>query len=148
MLAALAAAPAAAGKTFELRRANVRIVVASDARLTVVERIQFRFHGVFHGADREIPLARGQRLTDVFVGEGQTRYVRSGSTAIGGSGAPGTFAVARTAEGVRIVWHYTAANEVRTFSIGYRLSRVATAYEDVVDVDLNVWGSDWDVPLQ
>jgi len=44
---------------------------------------------------------------------------------------------------VRIVWHYQASSELRTFQLHYRLSGVAVAYDDVVDVDLQVWGSEW-----
>ena len=44
---------------------------------------------------------------------------------------------------VRIVWHYQALSERRTFVVHYRLSGVAVAYDDVVDVNLKVWGSEW-----
>src|SRR5688500_15944803 len=48
---------------------------------------------------------------------------------------------------MRIVWHYRASNEERTFRIGYRLRGVAVAYDDVVDVNLQVWGDEWEVGL-
>ena len=48
---------------------------------------------------------------------------------------------------VRIVWHYQASNELRTFVVHYRLRGLAVAYDDVVDVNLKVWGSEWDEPL-
>ena len=47
----------------------------------------------------------------------------------------------------RIVWHYQALDEARTFRSRYRLSGVAVAYDDVVDVNLKVWGSEWEEPL-
>ena len=48
---------------------------------------------------------------------------------------------------VRIVWHYRASDELRTFVVHYRLRGVAVAYDDVVDVNLQVWGSEWKEPL-
>jgi hypothetical protein len=36
---------------------------------------------------------------------------------------------------------------VRTFEIRYRMRGVAVAYDDVVDVNLQVWGSQWDQSL-
>ena len=48
---------------------------------------------------------------------------------------------------VRVVWHYGALDELRTFDVHYRLSGVAVAYDDVVDVNLQVWGSEWKEPL-
>ena len=61
--------------------------------------------------------------------------------------APGTFGVARLDGRDRIVWHYQALDEPRTFEIRYTLSGVAVAYDDVVDVNLNVWGDEWKVGL-
>ena len=44
---------------------------------------------------------------------------------------------------MRIVWHYRAENERRTFTISYRFRGLAVAYDDVVDVNLRVWGHEW-----
>ena len=46
------------------------------------------------------------------------------------------------------MWHFQALSEPRTFTLTYRLSNVAVAFDDVVDVDLNVWGDQWDQTLQ
>ena len=45
------------------------------------------------------------------------------------------------------MWHYQASDELRTFVVHYRLRGVAVAYDDVVDVNLQVWGSEWKEPL-
>ena len=42
--------------------------------------------------------------------------------------------MAPTEEGTRLVWHFQALDEARTFTVGYRLSGLALAYDDVVDV--------------
>ena len=36
---------------------------------------------------------------------------------------------------------------MRTFRIAYRLRGVSVAYDDVVDVNLQVWGDEWEVAL-
>ena len=54
----------------------------------------------------------------------------------------------RSTGGYRIVWHFQALSEPRTFTVSYRLSNLAVAFDDVVDVDLNVWGDQWDQTLQ
>ena len=46
---------------------------------------------------------------------------------------------------MRIVWHYAALDEQRTFTIAYRFRGLAVAYDDVVDVNLKVWGDEWKV---
>ena len=45
------------------------------------------------------------------------------------------------------MWHYQAQSEPRRFRIHYRLRGLATAYDDVVDVNLKVWGDEWEVRL-
>jgi uncharacterized membrane protein len=80
--------------------------------------------------------------------EGEQAFAPGASAEIGSSGAPATFGTTRTDDGVRIVWHYRADNEVRTFTIRYRMAGLAVAYDDVVDVNLKVWGDEWDVRLE
>ena len=48
---------------------------------------------------------------------------------------------------MRIVWHYEAHSEQRTFHIHYRLRGLAVAYDDVVDVNFRVWGDEWESGL-
>ena len=60
---------------------------------------------------------------------------------------PGTYGTTRVGDSLRVVWHYGAADELRTFTVRYRLTGVAVAYDDVVDVNLKVWGAEWEVPL-
>ena len=48
---------------------------------------------------------------------------------------------------MRIVWYFDARDQTRAFTISYTLRGVAVAYDDVVDVNLKVWGDQWDEPL-
>ncbi|HLM33513.1 MAG TPA: DUF2207 domain-containing protein, partial [Gaiellaceae bacterium] len=111
------------------------------------EHITFAFDGSFSGAYRDIPLHPGESIQDVFVAEEGAGYSPGASAELGSSGSPGTFGTARIDGGLRIVWHYGAFSEVRTFTVGYRLVGVAVAYDDVVDVNLKVWGDEWEQSL-
>ncbi|HWC31779.1 MAG TPA: DUF2207 domain-containing protein, partial [Actinomycetota bacterium] len=146
---ALGAAPALAqeDKSFRLLRADVAVRVERDGSLRVAETLTFSYSGSFQGAFRDIPLRPGERIDDVSVTEAGRSYRPGASAEIGSSGAPDTFGVARTAEGLRVVWHYRATDETRTFTVGYRFSGLAVAYDDVVDVNLQVWGDEWEVQL-
>ena len=142
------ASPALAGaKSFTLPRADVVVQIARDGALLVDENITFRFDGSFTGGFREVPLRRGESLDQVLVAEGDVHYRAGASAEIGSTGPPRTFGVARTDEGVRIVWHYRAVSEQRTFRVHYRLRGLAVAYDDVIDVNLKVWGEEGDEPL-
>ena len=147
MLAALALAGDAAAKSFSLPRADVVVQVARDGGLVVAENIAFSYVGDFSGAYRDIPLRDGESLDQVTVSEGDVGYRPGACTELGCSGEPQTYGVERVGDSMRIVWHYRASNEERTFRIGYRLRGVAVAYDDVVDVNLQVWGDEWEVGL-
>ncbi|HXH87472.1 MAG TPA: DUF2207 domain-containing protein, partial [Gaiellaceae bacterium] len=147
MLAALALAGNAGAKSFTLPTSDVVVQVAPDGSLVVDERITFSYDGDFSGAFREIPLADGERVEEVVVSENGRVYAPGASAELGSSGVPDSYGTTETERGLRIVWHYSALSEERTFQIHYRLSGVATAYDDVVDVNLKVWGDEWKVEL-
>jgi uncharacterized membrane protein len=148
VLLALLAPGEAAAKSFYLPAADVHITVEPDGTLAIDERITFVFDGPFSGAYRDIPLRDGERISDVSVTEDGLHYGPGASTELGSSGVPNTFGTTSMDGGYRIVWHYQAFSEARTFTVSYRLSNLAVAYDDVVDVDLNVWGDQWDQSLQ
>ncbi|MFP5298089.1 MAG: DUF2207 family protein [Actinomycetota bacterium] len=134
-------------KYFYLPQAEIQIDVQPDGSVEVTERITFSFSGSFSGAFRDIPVGDGQAVTDISVSEGGRRYAPGASAELGSSGAPDTFGVDYLGEAVRVVWHYSANYEMRTFDLSYRLEGAAVAYDDVVDVNMQVWGDEWEVEL-
>ncbi|MGZ8707378.1 MAG: DUF2207 domain-containing protein, partial [Gaiellaceae bacterium] len=138
---------AAAAKSYSLPTATVVVRIQPDGSLSVREEITFDFSGPFSGAYRDIPLRAGESIDDVTVGEGASRYAPGGKTELGSNDTPGTFGVTRLGSGLRIVWHYAAGDEERTFAVSYRFRGLAVAYDDVVDVDLRVWGDQWPAGL-
>jgi hypothetical protein len=146
-LSALLGASDAAAKFFTLPAADVEVQIRPDGSLGVTEHITFLFSGPFEGAFREVPLREGERIDAMGVSEGDQRYAPGASAELGSTGAPGTFGTTSTGDGMRIVWHYRASNEQRTFTVSYRLVGLAVAHDDVVDVNLRVWGDEWQVGL-
>ena len=122
-------------------------MVAKNGALRVRERIQYAFSGPFTGGYREIPLREGETITGVSVRENGQVYRPGGCTELGCSSPAGTFGVADVGSRTRIVWHYQATDEVRTFDIRYTLRGLAVAYDDVVDVNVKVWGDEWEERL-
>jgi len=53
----------------------------------------------------------------------------------------------RRGDSVRIVWYFAADDQSRAFTVSYTLRGVAVAYDDVVDVNLQLWGDGWAEPL-
>ena len=134
-------APAEAqAKSFTLPKAGVVADVQPDGSVVITENITYDFSGSFEGGYREIPLKDGMSVSDVTVSENGTQYAPGASAELGSSGAPGTYGTADLGYAYRIVWHYRAMDEQRTFTVSYRMKGLAVAYDDVVDVYWQAWG--------
>jgi uncharacterized membrane protein YgcG len=140
-------------KHFRISQADVSVQVQPDASLHVTEELRFEFTGDFSGAYRDIPLAEGVRVTDVRVSEEGEDYRPGGNTVLRSFDEPGTFGAEQLSlesvdggptAGFRVVWHYSALDETRTFTLDYDVTGGARAYDDVVDVPWAVWGSHWE----
>lgn len=145
--AAMAIAPSipSAEKEYEIADPDVTIRLQEDGSLIVRESLPFDFTGNFSGAYRDIPLLDGVRITDAQVRDAvEGAYRPGGNTALGSFDDPGTFGTKVDPDGVRVVWHYNAADETRIFDLVYRVVGATRVYDDVVDVGWNVWGSQWD----
>ena len=143
----LAPATSVAAKSFWLTSADVDVVVNSDGSLMVTEIITFKFSGRYTGAYRDIPLGPGESVTVVSVADEMISYSLGGCTELGCSSPAGTYGVAQLRDFVRIGWHHSSSDEERTFTLRYGMTGLATAYDDVVDVNLQVWGDQWAVGL-
>ena len=118
----------------------------SRTALGVSERLEVVLSGDFHFGYRDIPLRPGESFVRPSVVERGVAF-RQGTKTDSEPGPLRTFGVERNGDRVRIVWYFDAANETRAFTISYTLTGVAVAYDDVVDVNLKVWGDQWDEPL-
>jgi len=140
-------------KSFRVDRADVRVELQDDASLRVTERLTFDFSGNFTGAFRDIPLAEGVTARSIGVSEEGETYEPGGATGLGSYDRPGTFGADELrlddngegpTRGVRVVWHYEANSEERTFIVSYDVTGATRAYDDVVYVPWAVWGSQWE----
>ena len=148
-LAAVLALPSPAeARSADIVDADVQLRLAPDASLLVSEHLTFQYDGTFEGSYRDIPLLHGERITDVRVrAAAGPAYRPGGNTALGSHDQPGLFGVTSSGDGARIVWHYRASDERRTYDISYRVIDGAVAYDDVIDVGWTVWGNQWDFDL-
>jgi len=140
----LPAIPALA-KSYHIAEADVTIVVEPDGSLLVTERLTFDFDGSFSGAYRDIPLSGDETFELVSVGDELVTYDSGGCAWLGCSSPPGTYGLDEQAGLARVVWHHSSNDEVRTFELVYRMSRVVTVYDDVADLQYKVWGEQWEV---
>jgi uncharacterized membrane protein len=145
--AALVLPSAAQARSADITNADVSLRLAQDSSLLVTERLSFDYHGTFHGSYRDIALKNDEKVTDIRVGEGGQPYRPGGNTALGSDDVPGVFGATSIPGGVRIVWHYAASDEQKTYTISYRVIGAAVAFDDVIQVGWKVWGSQWSFDL-
>ncbi|MDQ3781965.1 MAG: DUF2207 domain-containing protein, partial [Actinomycetota bacterium] len=143
-VAVFVVATPASAQSFTFPEVDAEVTLLADGSVEVAEHLSFAFDGDFSGAYRDIPLRRGENISDVTVSEGGLAYAPGASTELGSFDDPGTFGVEDRESVTRVVWHYSAFSERRTFTITYRMTGLAVAYDDVVDVNLQVWGEEWD----
>ena len=92
-------------------------------------------------------LRHGEEITDVSVSEDGRRYEPGGDTTLGSFDRPNRYGAERIGSGARIVWHYRATDELRTFELSLPGAPAAVAYDDVLDLGWTVWGDQWDFEL-
>ena len=146
-------------KQYEIDDADVAVQLQRDGSLIVHEELEFDFTGSFSGAYRDIVLNGGAQIQGMRVSEDGRDYDPGGNTALGSFDRSGTFGTEvikgtsdfdgagdTTANGriLRVVWHYNAADETRTFDLTYRVVGATSIYDDVVDVAWTPWGDQWD----
>jgi uncharacterized membrane protein len=144
--AALATAAPAFGKSYRILQADEVFRIQPDGSVLATEELTFEFHGSFHGAYRLIPVAGTQRIDQVSVAENGFPYDAGADARVGSSGAPETYGVMNTEDlWMQVVWHFDAADANRTFTISYRMQGFVTAWDDVGNLYLQVWGDHWPV---
>lgn len=146
-LLALLALPAVA-KSFTIRSADVTIQVEEDGSLLVTERLTFDFDGSFTGAYRDIPLSGDETFELVSIGDELVTYESGGCATLGCSSPPGTYGIDEQPGFARVVWHHSSTDEERTFELVYRMRRVVTVYDDIADLNYQVWGDQWAVSAE
>src|SRR4029453_10517565 len=114
-LAAAALLVPALAHAYSPQNADVAVQVAPTGALLVTEKITIG--GAYHGAYRDIPLRQGESIDRLSPAAGGRPYTRGGSTKLGSIDRSDTFNYETNEKRVRIVWHFLAAGEPRTYTI-------------------------------
>jgi uncharacterized membrane protein len=128
----------ALAKRYSVERVDVAAVIAKDGTVAVEEAITYRFDGSFSFAYRDIPLKRGERISDIRVHESGSNYVQSSNE------TPNTFKVQQTGDGLRVTWYYNANNERRTFRFSFIAHGIVKRHADVGEFYYKFIGEGWD----
>jgi hypothetical protein len=135
------ARPAAAATYYEIPRLQMSVRVLDDGVLEVTEDVTYQFIGSHTSRERVLKWPEGASLSQLEVGEPESAYRQGGGTDLKRAAGPGTFGVetAGWRDALRVVWHFRATDESRTFRFTYRLHRVTVAHADVAEVAMWLW---------
>jgi uncharacterized membrane protein len=131
----------AAAKSYSVPDIHMQVEARPDGEMLVEEQITYQFSGSFSFAYRDIPLKRGESVSDVVVSEAGRPFTDTTGK------QPGTFSKTKSGNNVRVTWYFGAKNEARTFKLEYKLSGVIERYSDVAVLYFKFIGDDWDRPI-
>ncbi len=142
--------PRAQAKEFSVAKVDIKARVEADGSLSVQEARTFRFDGEFSRVRQWIVLTPGIAIEDVRVLEDGASYRPAAPGAQGGSDerVPGTYLVTRSGNQVEVAWHFRADDEVRAFTLAYRMRGAVVAHNDVAELYWKCIGDQWDVASQ
>jgi uncharacterized membrane protein len=146
--AALATAAPALAKSYRIVRAAETYRIQRDGSVLATEKLTCEFHGHFHGAYRLIPVAGTETIDQVNIAENGRPYAPGADARVGSSGSPGTYGITTNGDlWTQVAWHFDASDTTRTFIVSYRMNGFVTAFADIGNLYLQVWGDQWTVPL-
>jgi hypothetical protein len=132
------AAPVPA-KSYYFPRVAIDARVSPDGSLWVTEHRTYQFGGDFSWATYTLERHGWTDVTDIGVADEQGRFVAAEG------GAPRTYQVTMSPQGMDVKWHFRAADEEKTFTIRYRVAGAVTRYRDTAELYWRFIGTGWDV---
>lgn len=112
----LSSASPALAKSYAIPQVRIQAAVSSDGTMAVREVRTYRFSGSFSQAYQEFDLPARSRMSDIALAD------ENGPYRADASGAPGTFSASPTSSGLRLDWHYAAADTDKTFTLTYQVA--------------------------
>ncbi len=140
----LFAAPVVGQRSFHFPRLEIEATVKPDGSLHVLEHRTADFRGTYRGLYQWIPVDSPVEITDIQVWEGGTPYTLNPGEDIG---PPGTFFLRDEGHQVYIDWSFEATNQVRTFTLEYRVLNAVQIHRDVAELYYQFVGDEWEVPV-
>jgi len=105
-------------KDYSLPKAEIYLKINSDASVDVTEKISFSVSGSYTYAYRDIPKGVWE-ISNISVTE-NGNGIKSDITDNGSN--------------TRITWYFAAKDELRIFTLSYRLEKAIVVYDDVAEL--------------
>lgn len=121
--------------TFELVEVNAELL--EDGSLIIKEDYFIDFKGSFSGMNRWIHKSPGMEVIDITVLDENNPFMINDSQSIG---PPGTYFVLDDSNKVTIDWSFKAYNEIKTFTLRYKVLNAAVLHNDIGELYYKFFG--------
>ena len=125
----------AQGKRFHIESVDIETQIHTDGSLTISEVRTYQFKGSYSWADYSLPLGNLGPVTGFSVSE-ETRVYEASS-----SEDPGTYYTQVEDDKFYARWFFQSRNEIRSFTLRYRLENVVLVYRDTAEFYYQFAGS-------
>ena len=124
---------------------NISAEIMEDGSMVVAEERSAAFNGTFSGLYQWIYKQPGVEIVDVHVEE-QGRFYKfnPGET----YGPPGTYYIHDRPDRFFVDWSFAATDELRTFTLHYRVMNAVKVHNDVAELYYKFVGDEWSVATE
>jgi uncharacterized membrane protein len=137
----LAFANVSFARSYNFPLVSIEAEIQSDGSMQVTEERTVEFNGRYTGLYQYIIKQPGVSISDVKVKEGGTVYERHHGTTYGPAG---TYYVIDEPGRLYVDWSFIANNEVRTFTVHYKVMGAVEVHDDVADFYWQFIGDEWE----
>ena len=114
-------------KSYRQREIKISAKINADGSLSIEESRTYDFRGFFSWADYRLPLKDLGQVVDFSLVEGNKLYLPAETH------EPGTYSIRQTKDKFYVKWYYKAKDEMRTFTLRYKVTDVVNVYSDVAE---------------
>jgi uncharacterized membrane protein len=132
----------AQARTYRFERLIIKAEISEDGSLWISEQRTALFSGTFTGMFQWINQQPGVQISEVQVAEGDSPYTfRPGATA---PGPANTYYIQDQNDRLYVDWSFQASDEIRTFTLSYRVRQQVQVHADVAELYYQFVGDQWE----
>jgi len=132
------------GKDYYFPSVKISININSDGSFDVLEERTYSFSGDYHWATYSLPKSGFSSIEDFSIADESGPYERVDFD----NQRERTFILTETASSYETKFYYSASNQLKTFTISFKVEGGILAYADVADFYWKLIGTGWDKKTQ
>ncbi|OEH86089.1 hypothetical protein BHU72_14270 [Desulfuribacillus stibiiarsenatis] len=128
-------------RSYHFPKLEILAEVQKDGSMVVTEQRTTNFNGTFSGLYQWINKQSGEQIVDILVSEEGQEYSFHPGDEFGPSG---TYIIQDRGDSTYIDWSFDATDEVRTFTLQYKVLNVVKVHDDIAELYYQFIGDQWE----